>query len=58
MKTQQSIAERYRSEAVCLRREAMRVNSEAVRLQMLDVAQGYEDLAAIVGKLPPRPEMS
>jgi hypothetical protein len=54
MEIQQSIAERYRAEAVRLRREAMRVNSEAVRLQMLNIARRYEDLAAIVEKLPQR----
>ena len=44
----------YRAEAVRLQGEAMRVNNEAVRLQMLNIAQRYEDLADIVEKLPPR----
>ena len=54
METQQSIAERYRAEAVRLRRRAERMQTEAVRRQMLTIAQGYEELAAIVEKLPPR----
>ena len=54
METQRSIAERYRLEAARLRHQAKMLGSEDVRRQILNVAQGYEELAAIVEKLPPR----
>ena len=54
VETEPSTAERYRLEAARLRREAVKVRSEDVRRQILNVAQGYEELAAIVEKLPPR----
>jgi hypothetical protein len=55
VETEPSTAERYRLEAARLRREATIVRSEDVRRQILNTAQIYEDLAAIVETLPPRP---
>ena len=57
METGPSTAERYRLEAARLRQQAKRVRSDDVRRQILNIAQGYEELAAIVEKLPPRREM-
>jgi hypothetical protein len=55
METGQSTAERYRLEAVRLRREATGVYSGAIRRQILETAERYEELAALVEKMPPRP---
>jgi hypothetical protein len=54
VETEPSTAERYRLEAARLRREAVKVRSEDVRRQILNTAQIYEDLAAVVEKLPRR----
>ena len=57
MESPQSTAERYRLEAARLRQRAKRIQSEDVRRQILNIAQGYEELAGVVEKLPPRREM-
>jgi hypothetical protein len=54
MESRQSTVERYRLEAARLRQKATRVQTEAIRRQMLEIAQNYEALAAIVEKLPRR----
>ena len=54
MELRQSTVERYRLEAARLRQKATRVQTEAIRRQMLEIAQNYEALAAIVEKLPRR----
>jgi len=54
MELRQSNAERYRIEAARIRHQAERTTSERVRLQLLEVARQYEQLAAVVELLPQR----
>jgi hypothetical protein len=54
MELHQSSGERYRIEAARIRHQADLTNSEKMRLQFLEIARQYEDLAAVVEQLPQR----